>query len=400
MDAKKYIEKLKSKDNFKDGNEVERVFQELFRDFMREAMESEMDEHLGYKRHERSDSENARNGYSKKKIKSGIGGEIELDIPRDRKSEYDPKLITKNKGIFKDLEDKIVALYARGNSTRDISDAIEEMYGMSVSASTISDITDRVIPLISEWQSRSLNEVYPIVFFDAMHCKVKKDGKIINKAVYICLGIDSEGMKDLLGMWIGDGSEGAKYWLSVFTELKNRGVQDILIACMDGLKGLPEAVKSIFPNTEIQLCIVHQIRNSSKYVSWKHKKELAKDLKTIYQAPSEESAYENLQEFKKKWDPMYPMIGRSWEANWGNLSGFFKYPAEIRRIIYTTNALEGLNRQLRKYTKTKAVFTSDQALMKCLYLAQEIISKKWTMPIRDWGLCLSQLAIHFEGRIH
>jgi putative transposase len=255
------------------------------------------------------------------------------------------------------------------------------------------------LPLISEWQNRSLNAVYPVVFFDAMHCKVKQDGKIINKAVYICLGIDLDGMKDVLGMWIGDGSEGAKYWLSVFTELKNRGVEDILIACMDGLKGLPEAVKSVFPDTEIQLCVVHQIRNSTRYISWKHKKELSQDLKAIYQAPTEESAYENLQGFKQKWDSQYPIVGKSWEANWSNLSSFFKYPTEIRRIIYTTNALEGLNRQLRKYTKTKAVFTSDQALMKCLYLAQENISKKWTMSIRDWGLCLSQLTIHFEGRV-
>jgi len=399
MDTKKYIDKLSSKDNFKDGDEVVSVFQEMFKDFMREAMESEMNEHLGYKKHERSKSDNARNGYSKKKVKSTVGGEFELEVPRDRKSEYDPKLITKNKGIFSELEDKVVALYARGNSTRDISDAIEDMYGMSISASTISEITDRTIPLITEWQNRSLSDVYPIVFFDAMHCKVRQDGKILNKAVYICLGIDIDGMKDILGMWVGDGSEGAKYWLNIFSELKNRGVNDILIACMDGLKGLPDAVKSVYPETEIQLCIVHQIRNSTKYVSWKDKREVSQDLKLIYNASTEELAYDQLQDFKEKWNHKYPLIAKSWEANWSNLSAFFKYPQEIRKVIYTTNALEGLNRQLRKYTKTKSVFTSDQALMKCLYLAQEVITKKWTMAIRDWGLCLSQLAIHFEGRI-
>ena len=352
------------------------LMQKLFKDIIQQLLEAEMEEHLGRERHERSNETNPnyRNGYSSKTIESSFG-EVGLDIPRDRKAQFEPKVVKKYETVCNELDKKIIGLYACGMSVRDIQSEMEELYGIDVSPSMISKITDKVVEAAAEWQSRELDEIYPIVYMDAMHFKVRDDNKIVSKAAYICMALDMKGKKDILGIWIGE-SEGAKFWLSVCNDLKNRGVEDILIACMDGLKGLPEAIKTVYPDVSIQTCIVHQIRNSLKYIASKDQREFMKDLKSVYRAFNEETALKNLDILKEKWYSKYSVVIDSWYNNWSNLNTYFEYPHEIRRIIYTTNALEGFNRQLRKYTKVRTVFPTDESLRKSLYLSTMKIMEK------------------------
>lgn len=356
------------------------LMQKLFKDIIQQLLEAEMEEHLGRERHERSNEANPnyRNGYSSKTIESSFG-EVGLDIPRDRKAQFEPKVVKKYETVCNELDKKIIGLYACGMSVRDIQSEMEELYGIDVSPAMISKITDKVVEAAAEWQSRELDEIYPIVYMDAMHFKVRDDNKIVSKAAYICMALDMKGKKDILGIWIGE-SEGAKFWLSVCNDLKNRGVDDILIACMDGLKGLPEAIKTVYPDVSIQTCIVHQIRNSLKYIASKDQREFMKDLKSVYRAFNEETALKNLDILKEKWYSKYSVVIDSWYNNWSNLNTYFEYPHEIRRIIYTTNALEGFNRQLRKYTKVRTVFPTDESLRKSLYLSTMKIMEKWTSP--------------------
>ena len=356
------------------------LMQKLFKDIIQQLLEAEMEEHLGRERHERSNETNPnyRNGYSSKTIESSFC-EVGLDIPRDRKAQFEPKVVKKYETVCNELDKKIIGLYACGMSVRDIQSEMEELYGIDVSPAMISKITDKVVEAAAEWQSRELNEIYPIVYMDAMHFKVRDDNKIVSKAAYICMALDMKGKKDILGIWIGE-SEGAKFWLSVCNDLKNRGVDDILIACMDGLKGLPEAIKTVYPDVSIQTCIVHQIRNSLKYIASKDQREFMKDLKSVYRAFNEETALKNLDILKEKWYSKYSVVIDSWYNNWSNLNTYFECPHEIRRIIYTTNALEGFNRQLRKYTKVRTVFPTDESLRKSLYLSTMKIMEKWTSP--------------------
>ena len=375
------------------------LMQKLFKDIIQQLLEAEMEEHLGRERHERSNEANPnyRNGYSSKTIESSFG-EVGLDIPRDRKAQFEPKVVKKYETVCNELDKKIIGLYACGMSVRDIQSEMEELYGIDVSPAMISKITDKVVEAAAEWQSRELDEIYPIVYMDAMHFKVRDDNKIVSKAAYICMALDMKGKKDILGIWIGE-SEGAKFWLSVCNDLKNRGVDDILIACMDGLKGLPEAIKTVYPDVSIQTCIVHQIRNSLKYIASKDQREFMKDLKSVYRAFNEETALKNLDILKEKWYSKYSVVIDSWYNNWSNLNTYFEYPHEIRRIIYTTNALEGFNRQLRKSTKVRTVFPTDESLRKSLYLSTMKIMEKWTSPNQNWASTLVQLTIMFGERI-
>ena len=375
------------------------LMQKLFKDVIQQLLEAEMDEYMGREKYERTDEPypNYRNGYSSKTIDSSFG-EVGLDIPRDRKSEFEPKVVKKYETVCNELDKKIIGLYACGMSVRDIQSEMEELYGIDVSPSMISKITDKVVEAAAQWQSRELEEIYPIVYMDAMHFKVREDNKIVSKAAYICMALNMSGKKDILGIWIGE-AEGAKFWLTVCNELKNRGVNDILIACMDGLKGLPEAIKTVFPDVSIQTCIVHQIRNSLKYIASKDQKEFMKDLKNVYRAFTEDAAVENLEILREKWYSKYSVVIDSWYNNWNNLSTYFAYPPEIRKIIYTTNALEGFNRQLRKYTKVRTVFPTDESLRKSLYLSTMKIIEKWTSPNANWASTLGQLTIMFGDRI-
>lgn len=379
--------------------DIQEMLKNLFKDTIQQVFEAELDDHLGYKKHstEGINSGNSRNGYSKKTIKTKFGN-TELDVPRDRNGEYEPHIIKKYETTLNGLEEQIISLYAKGMSTRDIEDHMQDLYGIDVSPTMVSKVTDKIMPLIAEWQSRPLDRVYPIVFLDAIHFKVRKDNRIVNKAAYSVLGINMNGQKDILGIWIGE-NESASFWLGVCTELKNRGVQDILIACKDGLSGFSDAINSVFPQTEIQLCVIHQIRNSMKYVSYKEQKAVMADLKKVYQALTLEEAEIAFNDFKEKWGKKHSIIIRSWESNWIELTAYFSYPPEIRKMIYTTNIIEGYHRQLRKVTKTKTAYPSDDSLRKIIYLATTEIAKKWTMPIRSWTECISQLAIYFEDRL-
>jgi len=378
--------------------DIQEKLKNLFKDTLQEIFEAEMDEHLGYPKHDPAGNNtgNSRNGYSKKKIKTRYG-KTEIAVPRDRNAEFEPQIIKKYETTANHLEDQIIAMYAKGLSTRDIENHMQDIYGVDVSPATVSKITDKILPLITEWQSRPLERVYPIVFLDAIHFKVRQDNRIINKAAYSVLGINTAGHKDILGIWIGE-HESAKFWLRVCNDLKNRGVDDILVACKDGLSGFSEAINTVFPRTEIQLCVIHQIRNSMKYVSYKEQKQVMTDLKKVYQALTLEEAEYAFEEFKDKWGKKHPIIIRSWENNWLELTTYFKYPYEICKIIYTTNIIEGYHRQLRKVTKAKTAFPSDEALTKILYLVTKEVSKKWTAPLRNWTECVSQFAIYFEGR--
>lgn len=379
--------------------DIQEMIKALFKDTVEEVLEAEMEEHLGYEKHniEGNNSGNSRNGYSKKTIKTNYGA-TELDVPRDRNGEFDPQIIKKHQTIGNGIEEQVIAMYAKGISTRDIEDHLKAIYGIDVSPSLVSRITDKIMPQATEWQSRPLDKIYPIVFLDAIHFKVRKDNRIISKAAYTVLGINIEGQKDILGIWIGE-NESASFWLGVCNDLKNRGVEDILIACKDGLSGFSEAISTVFPHTNIQLCVIHQLRNSMKYVSYKEQKPVLADLKKVYQALTLEEAELAFEEFKDKWGKKHPVIVRSWEEHWLELTTYFAYPYAVRRLIYTTNTIEGFHRQLRKVTKTKTAYPTDDALRKIIYLAIQDISRKWTMPLREWKECISNLAIYFGDRL-
>jgi len=375
------------------------LLKQLTKRIVEKAMNTEMKDHLGYEINnpDGNNSGNSRNGTSLKTVLTDIG-DIDIAVPRDRNSEYEPQIIKKHQRRFDGFDDKIISMYARGMTTRDIQGHLKDMYGVDVSPVLISNVTDDVIKDAKEWQSRLLDKTYPVVYFDAIVVNGRTEGKAAKKSVYIALGLDMQGKKDVLGLWIGE-SEGAKFWMGIMTELKNRGVEDILIACIDGLKGLPEAINAVYPKTHIQLCIVHMIRNSTRFVSFKERKTLCADLKQIYLAPSEKQGRDALDDFSEKWDIKYPMISKSWKSNWENLNEFFAYPPDIRKVIYTTNAIESLNFSLRKVTKNRSAFPNDDAILKIMFLALTNASKKWTMPIRDWGAALNQLALYFEDRI-
>ncbi len=361
------------------------------------ALNAELDEHLGYARHEQSSKDNYRNGYSSKTIRTE-DGEVDLDAPRDRDSSFEPQLVKKNQTRFTSMDDKILYLYSKGMTTRDIVATFKEMYDADVSPTLISRVTNAVIEQVVEWQARPLDAVYPIVYLDCLVVKIRQDKKVINKAVYLALGVNIEGHKELLGMWISE-NEGAKFWLNVLTELQNRGVKDILIACVDGLKGFPDAINTVYPDTQIQLCIVHMVRNSLKFVPWKDYKAITSDLKRIYQSITEEDALMSLEQFEQRWDGKYPNISRSWRNNWQNVSTLFNYPEDIRKAIYTTNAIESLNSVIRKAIKKRKLFPHDDSAKKVIYLAIEQASKKWTMPIRNWKMALNRFMIEFEDRL-
>lgn len=372
------------------------VFEPMLKQFLESALESEMDEYLDDSQRSKK---NKRNGRGKKTVKSSVG-EVEINTPQDRHSEFEPKIVKKRERILADsLTSKIISLYGKGMSLRSISEFIKDMYNADISASTLAQITDKIIPEIRQWQDRELEEVYPIVWLDAIHFKVKEEGRIVSKAVYTILALNKDGMKDILGLYISE-SEGANFWLQILTDLQNRGLKDILIVCTDNLKGFKDAIESIYPNAEHQSCIIHQIRNTLKYVSTKDSKELMKDLKKVYKANTKEGAESNLEEFDKKWNSKYPIVVKSWKDNWESLSTYFAYPPDIRRIIYTTNTVEGFHRQIRKVTKTKGAFTSETALLKTIYIVTKEIMKKWTSPVPHWGTTIQQFVIRFgEERI-
>ena len=361
------------------------------------ALNVELEDHLGFGKGEQSEAGNNRNGYTSKTLQTE-DGQFELDTPRDRAGSFEPKLVKKHQRRFTSMDDKILFLYAQGMTTREIVATFKEMYDADVSATLISKVTDAVLEQVVEWQSRPLDAVYPIVYLDCIVVKIRQDKKVINKAVYLALGVNMEGHKELLGMWLSE-NEGAKFWLNVLTELQNRGVKDILIACVDGLKGFPEAINTAFPQTQVQLCIVHMVRNSLKYVPWKDYKAVTADLKQIYQSVTEEEALLALDRFSDQWDDKYPQISRSWRAHWQNLNTLFSYPDDIRKAIYTTNAIESLNSVIRKAIKKRKLFPTDDSAKKVIYLAIQAAAKKWTMPIRNWKLALNRFMIEFEDRL-
>jgi putative transposase len=375
------------------------LLKQLTKMLVERALDAEMAEHLGHGRHEpvTNATGNARNGKSKKTLK-GEFGELPIDIPRDRQGSFEPQLIPKHQTRWSGFDDKILSLYARGMTVREIQSHLEEMYGTEVSPTLISSVTDAVVDEVKAWQGRALDSVYPIVYLDCIHAKVRDSGAVRAKAVYLALGIDMDGNKQVLGLWIAQ-TEGAKFWLQVVTELKNRGVQDIFIACVDGLKGFPEAIETVYPKTKVQLCIVHMVRHSLNYVSWKMRREVAADLKSIYACSTIEQAAAALDAFEERWGKDYPSIGQSWRRNWERITPFFDYPPEIRRVIYTTNAIESVNMSLRKITKNRGSFPSDESLIKLFYLALRNISQKWNMPIRDWKAALNRFSIEFEDRV-
>ena len=390
--------------NFKSTDEVMSAMKEMFKDVLQEVMECELSEELGYEKSQRESnnggsavSKNYRNGYSQKTVKTQLG-EVELKIPRDRNGEYEPKIIGKYNRNVDGMEEKILSLYACGMSQRDIAEQIKNLYDIEISPELVSKISEKILPEVTAWQNRPLEKVYPFIFMDAIHYKVRENHQYITKAAYVVLGIMLEGTKDILGIWIGE-NESSKFWLNVLNELKARGVNDVFLFCVDGLKGFREAISAVYPNAHIQRCIIHQIRSSTKYVGYKDIKQLMSDLKKVYQAVTEEEAMNNLILFKEKWGKTYPSCVKSWEDNWDILSTFYAYPPDVRKIIYTTNIIEGLNRQFRQITKNKPSFTNDDSLRKMLYLASKKIVERWTMRCRNWDLVLSQLDIMFEGRI-
>ena len=394
------IEEFLKENPIRNGSDIQELMKEMMRQIAETALNAELDGELGYTRYDyrNKETQNSRNGYSKKTVHTSQG-DMDLSVPRDRKGEFEPVLIKKHQNtLTQDIEAKIISMYAKGMTTGDIETHVKDLYGIEMSDSTISRITDKILPVAQEWQQRPLEPVYAVVFMDAIHYHVRSEGRIIKKAVYIAIGIGTDGIRDVLGMWIGE-NESAKFWTSVMNGLKNRGVEDILIACVDGLTGFPDAIGAVFPDTEIQRCVIHQIRNNTKFVSYKDIKALMADLKRVYAAVDEKSALFELDRFDDKWGGKYPKIAESWRTNWAQLSTYFKYPQEVRTLIYTTNAIEGFNRQLRKVSKSKAVFPTDDSLFKTLYLAMIDITKKWTGRRKDWGRIYSQLEIYFDGRI-
>ena len=397
--SKEQLKQWIKENNMKSVEDVQSALKELFAETLQEMLEAELETSLGYAKHDVKNKQttNSRNGYSKKTVRSEYG-DITLKVPRDREGEFEPVIVKKNQSNVTGIEDQIIAMYAKGVSTRDIQDHLQQLYGIEVSPAFISNVTNKIVPLIKEWQNRPLQAVYAIVFLDAIHFKVKQDGTIVNKAAYMAIGIDLEGHKDVLGIWIGE-NESAKFWLHVLNELRNRGVQDILITCVDNLNGFSEAIAACYPKTEVQKCIIHQIRNSIKYVSYKDVKKITSALQPIYKAPTEEAALDELEQFEKTWGGKYPLIVRSWRNNWDELATFFKYSPEIRKLIYTTNIIESYHRQLRKVTKGKAVFPTDEALLKMLYLSTMDVLRKWTARVQNWGQILLQLMVHFPDRV-
>src|SRR5574344_1732012 len=378
--------------DIKDANDIADALKDMFKDTIQTMMNAEFETSIGYEKSDNKiEKNNYRNGYSNKSVRSKFG-EFDLSVPRDRNAEFEPQIVPKNKRDISGIEEKVINLYGKGLSTREISDSIEDIYGVQLSATMISNITDAVLEEIEEWQKRPLKEVYPIIFIDAIHFNVKQENVIVKKAAYVILGVTSEGFKEVLGIWIGE-NESAKYWLSTLNELKNRGVKDILIICSDGLKGINEAIKAVYPNTMQQRCIVHLIRNSVKFVSYKHLKTFCNDLRTIYKSNNEK-------EVKENWKDIYPTSMRVWEDNWEAICTLFNYSKELRKIMYTTNAIESLNRSYRKYTKTKGVFTNDNSLMKCLYLATKNIEKKWTTRYTNWDMIYNELNILYPDRLN
>jgi putative transposase len=394
--SKELLREFIKEQNFTNANDILGALKEMFRDVLQESLEAEMDEALGYGKYDNIDktNDNSRNGYSKKTVKTELGP-VQIDIPRDRKGDFEPKIVPKHQRSVNGIEDKILGLYATGMTTRDISEQIKELYGVDISAETVSNITNRILPLVSEWQNRPLEHAYSFVFMDAIHYKVREDKQIVVKAAYVVIGVNLDGEKEVLGIWIG-ANESSKFWLSVLNDLKNRGVQNVLIFCVDGLNGFKEAIGATFPFAKIQRCIIHQIRSSMKYIPYKDRKAFVADLKGIYKAINEEVALENLLSLKDKWSNKYPNAVKSWEDNWDNLSTFFAFPDNIRRIIYTTNVIESLNSQFRKVTKTKLIFPNDDSLLKMLYLAVERVANKWTRNYPNWDLVINQLNIVFS----
>jgi len=396
---KKLLELLQDA-GINDVSGVQELFKEMVSTVLENGLEGELEDELGYSKYDyrNKETDNSRNGYSEKTLKTSLG-DIEIAVPRDRKGDFEPQLVKKNQTTLSgDIEEKILSMYAKGMTTSDIEGYIRDIYGLEVSDSTISRVTDKILPLVKEWQIRPLESIYAVVFMDAIHFHVRSEGQIVKKAVYIAIGIKMDGIRDVLGMWVGE-NESAKFWLGVLNSLKNRGVDDILIACVDGLSGFSNAIEAVFEKTQIQQCVIHQIRNSTKYVSYKDIKELMADLKKVYTAVDEQTALYQLESFDEKWSKKYPKIALSWRTNWANLSTYFKYPQEVRTLIYTTNAIESFNRQLRKVTKSKSVFPTDDSLLKMLYLAMVDITKKWTGRRKEWGQIHSQLEIFFANRL-
>ena len=394
------ISELLSAANVQSMDDIQNLFKETIAEFMQGSLEAELDEELGYEPYDvkNKNTENSRNGHSKKTLRTSMG-KVEIDIPRDRNGDFEPKILPKNQtSISQDMESKIISMYAKGMSVSDIEKHIRDIYGLEISDTTVSRITDKVLPAAKEWQQRPLESIYAVVFLDAIHYRVRSEGQIVKKAVYIAIGIDLDGKKDVLGMWVGE-NESAKFWASVLNNMRNRGVEDILIACTDNLTGFSQAIEAVFPKTDIQNCIIHQLRNSSKYVSYKDIKALMAGLKKVYTAVDEEAALNALDEFAAVWDSKYPRISKSWYDNWANLSTYFKFPQELRKLIYTTNTIEGFNRQLKKVTKSKSVFPTDDSLFKMLYLAMTDITKKWTGRRQDWSRIYAQLVIYYADRI-
>lgn len=397
--AKEQLRQIIRENDFQTVGDVYKLLRDSFKDMMQEMLEAEMDVSMGYPKNEKGELivDNKRNGYSPKTVKSQYG-EMELDIPRDRNGEFEPKIVSKYQRDISGIKEKVISLYARGMSTRDIHDQLQDIYGIELSAEMVSKITDRILPDIKEWQSRPLNPMYPFCFMDAIHYKIKEDGRIVNRAAYVVLGVTLDGEKDILSITIG-ANESSKFWLGMLNDLKNRGVMDVLFFCVDGLSGFKEAINSVYPKAQVQRCIIHMLRNSFKYVSYKDIKKFASDFKAVYKAPNEELALAELEMLKDKWGKKYPYAISNWESNWDVVSPFFSFSDDVRRIMYTTNIIEGLNRQFRKVTKTKSSFTNDTSLEKMLYLASMNVLKKWTQRYRNWDMVLSQLSVLFESRL-
>lgn len=391
------IANLLSEYDIKSANDIQEALKDLLGGTIKEMMETEMDSHLGYSKSERSDKADYRNGYKSKTI-SGNFGELEISVPQDRQSSFEPQIVKKRQKDISAIDQKIISMYAKGLSTRQISDIIEDIYGFEVSESFISNVTDKLLPQIEDWQNRPLDEIYPVLYIDAIHFSVRDNGIIRKVAAYVILGITVSGKKEVLTITIGD-NESSKYWLSVLNELKNRGVNDILLICADGLSGIKEAIETAFPNTEYQRCIVHQVRNTLKFVSYKDRKDFALDLKSIYHAPTEEKALQSLEKVTEKWEHLYPNTMKRWKENWDSISPIFKFSMEVRKVIYTTNTIESLNSTYRKLNRQRSVFPSDTALLKALYLATFEATKKWTSTIRNWGQVYGELSIMYAGRL-
>ena len=397
--AKEQLRQIISENDVKSVGDIYTLFKESFKDMLQELLEAELDATLGYEKNNKldPDSDNKRNGYSPKTVKSQYGP-VALDIPRDRNNEFEPKIIPKYQRDISGIEEQVISLYARGLSTRDIHDQLNDLYGIELSADMVSKITDKILPEIKEWQSRPLDPVYPFIFMDAIHYKVRDEGRILNRAAYVVLGVTLDGTKDILSINIG-ANESSKFWLGMLNDLKNRGVQEVLFFCVDGLSGFKEAIHTIYPQAEVQRCIIHMLRNSFKYVSYKDIKKFAADFKAVYKAPTEELALSELEGVKELWGKKYPYAISNWEQNWDVVRPFFEFSDDVRRIMYTTNIIEGVNRQFRKVTKTKSSFPSDTSLSKMLYLASQNVKKKWTQRYRNWDLVLSQLMLLYPERL-